>query len=56
MKMEIEVAPDVAYRVDRKDRTVKLQQFKNRMAEEQAFELAWSKFGFQSPVRQKGVA
>ena len=54
--MEIEAAPDVAYRVDRKDRTVKLRQFKNRIAEERSFELVLGKFGFESLMRQEGVA
>ncbi len=54
--MEIEAAPDVAYRVDRKDRTVKLRQFKNRIAEERTFELVWGKFGFESLMRQEGAA
>ena len=44
--MEIEAAPDVCYRVDRTDRVVKLRQFKNRLTEEQEFELRWAPGGF----------
>ena len=54
--MEIEAALDVAYRVDREGRTVKLRQFKNRIAEEQSFEFFWTKYGFESPMRQGGAA
>ena len=44
--MEIEAAPDVCYRVDRTERVVKLRQFKNRLTEEQEFELRWAPGGF----------
>ncbi len=54
--MEIEAAPDIAYRVDRKDRVIKLRQFKNRFAEEQSLELHWTEYGFQSPHGGSEVA
>ncbi len=44
--MEIEAAPDIAYRADRKERVVTLRQFKNRVAEERSCTLHWQQFGF----------
>lgn len=46
--IEIEGAPDLAYRVSREgDRQIQLFQFKNRFAEETMFELTLSEYGFQ---------
>lgn len=46
--MEIEAAPDLAYRVDRVDCVVTLTQFKNRLDRERTFELRLTEFGFES--------
>ncbi len=54
---EIEAAPDIACRVDRiADRTIRIRQFKNRIAEERSFTLTWTKFGFESAARTEGAA
>ena len=54
---EIEAAPDIACRVDRiADRTIRIRQFKNRIAEERSFTLTWTQFGFESAGHQEGAA
>ena len=46
--MEIEAAPDIAYRVDRTDRLVRLRQFKNLIGEERTIELRFTTLGFEA--------